>query len=200
MIKSIGLKKIFFKLAKKVIKTTQLHRFVFYKILSYGQVVGKPELMQPLLAVGRGKIIFSKGVTLGVFPSPYYWSSIAYIEARYRGAVVSIGENTTINNGFVAIAEYSSIKIGKNVLIGTNVEIIDSNFHGVAVDKRNISCKEDTRSVEVCDNVFIGSNVRIMKGVSIGRDSVIGNGSYVISSIPSGVVASGNPAKVLRHI
>ena len=50
------------------------------------------------------------------------------------------------------------------------------------------------------DNVFVGSRSIILKGVTIGKDSVIGAGSVVVRSIPPGVIAAGNPAKVIRPL
>ena len=52
----------------------------------------------------------------------------------------------------------------------------------------------------ISENVFIGDNVTILKGVTIGVNSVIGNGSIVTKSIPDNVIAAGNPARVIRNI
>ena len=54
--------------------------------------------------------------------------------------------------------------------------------------------------VELGENVFIGDRVMILKGVTIGAHSVIGAGSVVTGSIPSGVIAVGNPARVVREL
>jgi acetyltransferase-like isoleucine patch superfamily enzyme len=54
--------------------------------------------------------------------------------------------------------------------------------------------------VELGENVFIGDGSRILKGVRVGTGSVIGAGSVVTTSIPDGVVAAGNPARVIRVI
>ena len=137
---------------------------------------------------------------MGFFPSPYFFNGYTYIEARKKGALIKIGNGTCVNNNFVAISEHKSITIGENVLIGTFVEIYDSNFHGLEPERRNISSPEEASEVVVEANVFIGSNVRILKGVTIGRGSVIANGSIVTKSIPPGVVAGGNPAKVLKQL
>ncbi len=55
-------------------------------------------------------------------------------------------------------------------------------------------------SIHIQQNVFLGSNVTILKGVTIGRNSIIGNGSVVTKSIPDNVIAAGNPAKVIRTL
>ena len=54
--------------------------------------------------------------------------------------------------------------------------------------------------VEIGENVFMGMSVKVLKGVTIGADSVIGAGSVVTSPIPAGVIAAGNPARVIREL
>ncbi len=54
--------------------------------------------------------------------------------------------------------------------------------------------------VEIGDNVFVGMGARILKGARIGDDAVIGAGSVVTGEIPAGVVAAGNPARVVREL
>jgi maltose O-acetyltransferase len=156
--------------------------------------------MQPVLILGDGIVQFEKGVTLGYYPSPYFFGGCIHLEARGKGSYISIGENTQINNNFVAIAEHSAITIGKRCLIGTNVEILDSDFHGINVPERGTSKRENAKPVMVGDDVFIGSNVKIMKGVVIGNGSAVANGAIVVAGIPPGVVAGGNPARMLRTI
>jgi len=145
-------------------------------------------------------IEFSGDVSIGVFPSPLFFSTYAYIEARNSTAKISIADGTWINNGFSAIAVHTSITIGRRVLIGTNVEMFDSDFHGIRVDDRNVSRAEWAKPVVVEDDVFLGSNVRVLKGVTIGRGAVVANGSVVVKDIPPGVIAGGNPARVLKAI
>jgi maltose O-acetyltransferase len=156
--------------------------------------------MQPVLILGDGIVQFEKGITLGYYPSPYFFGGCIHLEARGKGTYISIGENTQVNNNFVAVAEHTAIKIGKRCLIGTNVEILDSDFHGISVLDRGKSTREMARPVVIGDDVFIGSNVKIMKGVIIGNGSVVANGSVVISAIPHDVIAIGNPARVMMTI
>lgn len=105
-----------------------------------------------------------------------------------------------MNNNFSAIAELTSITIGCNCLIGTNVEIYDSDFHGASIDKRRDSKKEWALLVSIGNDVFIGSNVKILKGVSIGDGAVIAHGSIVLNDVPSCVIAGGISAKIIKTI
>jgi maltose O-acetyltransferase len=150
--------------------------------------------------LGLGKITFAVDVKIGVPISPNYFSGYSYIEAREKTSTIFIDSGTWINNNFSAIAEHTSIKIGKNCLIGFNVTIIDSDFHGLKISERLKSHPEKAREVTISDNVFIGSHVNIMKGVKIGAGSVIASGSVVTKDVPESVIAGGNPAIIIRKI
>lgn len=143
---------------------------------------------------------FSGQINIGVFPSPLFFFTYAYIEARNINSKISIGDGTWVNNNFTAIAEYTSITIGKRVLIGTGVEVYDSDFHGISIKDRGQTKADWAKPVVIEDDVFLGSNVRVLKGVTIGKGSVIANSSVVVKDIPSGVIAGGNPARVIKVI
>jgi galactoside O-acetyltransferase len=161
-------------------------------------ISGKPKLYHPLLLKGKGKISFGKNVQIGVMASPNFYSHYAYLEVRNPQCEISIGDNVSISNAFSAIA-FSSITIKKDVLIGLNCSIIDTDGHNLDSDKRN-SYDIRAEAVLIEQNVFIGDNVTILKGVTIGRNSVIGNGSIVTKNIPENVIAAGNPARVIRNL
>ncbi len=170
-----------------------------YKILSNcSNVIGKPLLYHPILLKGKGKIIFGKNVQMGVIASPNFYSHYAYLEARNSDSVISIGDNVAINNAFSAVA-FQNITIQDNVLIGVNCAIIDNDGHDLRVDMRN-SGEPKSVAVTIEKNVFIGDNVTILKGVTIGENSVIGLGSVVTNDIPKNVIVAGNPAKVIRNL
>lgn len=188
------------RMARALMRIVQRARIFWYSLLSTNGMQGRPTLGQPMQLAGSGTIRFDPNVRIGVFPSPGFLEGYAYIEARNPGATVAIGSGTWINNGFNCIAEHSSITIGAHCLVGANVEILDSDFHGLKVGERSMSKPEWAAPVVLEDRVFIGSNVRILKGVRIGAGSVIANSSVVISDIPPMVVAAGVPAKVIRSI
>lgn len=154
---------------------------------------------QPVQLMGQGQITFGQGVQLGFSPSPGFYDGSVYLEAREYDAAIRFGNNIMANNNLTIICERTSVEIGDDVLFGTNVEIIDSDFHGMDPTQRN-SGKHQCASVKIGRNVFIGSNVRILKGVTIGDNSVIGNSSVVSSDIPANVIAAGFPAKVIRPL
>lgn len=188
------------RLVSVLCKTVQSPRVWLYRLLSSNSAQGKPFCHQPIQLVGLGSIKFESNVHIGVFPSPLYFSSYAYVEARNQNARISIGANTYINNNFCAIAEHTSITIGRDCLIGVCVEILDSDFHGVKTADRGRSLPEWASPVLIGNNVFIGSHAKIMKGITIGDGAIVANGALVVSDVPANSVVGGVPAKVLRAI
>ncbi|QNJ24561.1 hexapeptide transferase [Synechococcus sp. SYN20] len=176
-------------------------RAIKYAALSDNRLIGTPVRVQPILALGSGLIRVGRNVKVGCYPSPHFFSSYAHLEARTNSSLISIGENTSINNGFVAIAEKTSIVIGNSCLVGTRCEIYDSDFHALAKSDRETGQPHRCSPVVIEDHVFIGSNVRILKGVTIGCGVVIGNQSVVTRDIPPPhCVASGAPAVVIKQL
>lgn len=111
-----------------------------------------------------------------------------------EGARIVIGKNSGMSGTSIVAAK--SITIGNNVLIGSNCTIIDNDFHNT--DPALRSSEEFAENpVVIQDNVFLGFNCQVLKGVTIGENAVIGAGSVVLSSIPPNSVAIGNPCKVL---
>lgn len=109
-----------------------------------------------------------------------------------KNAKIKIGNNVGMSG--TVIGAHKSIIIGNNVRCGANTFIFDSDFH--IGDYRVGEPKE----VIIHDNVWLGINVIVLKGVTIGENSVIGAGSVVIKNIPANVIAAGNPCKVIKDI
>ena len=173
-------------------------RIWLYSLLSTGAVSGAPYIIHPCIFTGLGKVACGQNVKLGVWPSPHYWSGNSHFDTRSETALIKIGNNVTINNNFTAIC-LERIVIGDDTLIGINVSIMDFDAHGVQPDARRGN-KGKFGQVSIGRNCWIGSNASILKGVSIGDNSVIGLGSVVVDNIPANVVAAGNPCKVVRKI
>jgi galactoside O-acetyltransferase len=186
--------------AKLIRRCHTTFRVQYYKMISSNTYIGSlPTLNQPVLFAGDGKISFEPNVTLGYPESPFFYNGYIYLDTRGKESEIKIGENTTINNNASLVADHARIKIGKNVLIGLSFEASTSDSHSLNPKKR-LSPDYAKMNVTLEDNVFIGSNVIVLKGVSIGRNSVIGNGSIVTKSIPENVVAAGIPCRVIRKV
>lgn len=113
------------------------------------------------------------------------------------GKTVTLGDNVYINSNLTLVDDYK-ITIGNGVLIAPNV-VITTTGHPV---HHSLRTHGEMYSFEVTikDNVWIGSNVVICPGVTIGENSVIGAGSIVLRDVPANCVAAGNPCRVLREI
>ncbi|GAB2829588.1 acyltransferase [Ferruginibacter profundus] len=181
-------------------KIFQLPRIWKYRFLSTNKKIqGKPILNQPALLIGAGKIIFGSRVKLGYYPSPFFFNGYIHLEARNESAYILIGNDVFINNNFFAISEREGIEIGDNTLIGTNCEIIDSDFHDLSPDKRT-SGIAISKKVVLGKNIFLGNNVKITKGVVLGDNVVVANGSLVVSSFKENVIIGGIPAKIIGNL
>lgn len=118
------------------------------------------------------------------------------ISTLNRNAVIKIGSGCGLSGTVIGAAQ--RIEIGNNVLFGANSTITDTDWHGIAPDERR--GPGASAPVVIEDNVWIGLNAIVLKGVTIGRNSIIGAGSIVVKSIPANVIASGQPAKVIRTL
>ena len=138
----------------------------------------------------------------------------------YAGCSFAIGENGqcvigdfTLLNGALIMAE-ENIQIGSYCLVSWNVGIADSDFHPLEPAQRLIDAqalapyfknrpprpKLATAPVTIADNVWIGMNAVILKGVTIGENSVVAAGSVVTKSVESNTVVAGNPAVMVRRL
>lgn len=124
------------------------------------------------------------------------------------GGKIAIGDYSQICSGSTVNA-VECISIGKYTMISINVNISDNNNHPISPKFRNYmrqcgdyeSClwKHSTHApIVIGENCWIGRNVSIMKGVTIGDNSVIAANSVVTKSIPANCIAAGNPAKVVK--
>lgn len=105
-------------------------------------------------------------------------------------AILSVGTGFLNYNCTIECSE--SISIGSNVKIAPNVSIFDSDFHKI------LPSNGKTQPIEIQDNVWVGMNSTILKGVCIGEGSIIAAGSVVNRDVPRRSMVAGVPAKVIK--
>lgn len=115
---------------------------------------------------------------------------------------IEIGNDVFIGGGAKFVASESSIVIGNKVMFGPNVSIVGGNHNIKTIGRFLFDVKEkrpqDDQPVIVEDDVWVGTNVTILKGVRVGRGSVVGAGAVVTRDIPSYSIVMGVPAKVSK--
>lgn len=114
---------------------------------------------------------------------------------QHRGEI-HIGDYTLLSPG-VNITSADAIHIGNNCMLAAEVVISDCDWHGLYNRIRPFRC---SAPVQLEDNVWIGLRAIILKGVTIGENSVVGAGSVVVNDVPANTVVAGNPAKVIKTI
>lgn len=113
------------------------------------------------------------------------------------GINISIGNNFYTNHNCV-ILDGAKVKFGDNVFIAPNC-VFSTAGHPIDAEQRNAGL-EIALPITIGNNVWIGTNVSVLPGVTIGDNCVIGAGSVVNRDIPSNVIAAGNPCEVIRKI
>ena len=123
-----------------------------------------------------------------------------WIEPPFRcdyGCHISVGDNFYANFDCI-ILDVCSVTIGDRVYFGPRVCVYTAG-HPIDAEVRAMQL-EYGRRVSIGSDVWVGGNTVINPGVTIGDNVVIGSGSVVTKDIPSGVIAVGNPCRVLRPI
>ena len=122
------------------------------------------------------------------------------------GEFTTFGKNCYANFNFTVL-DCAPVTIGDNVYFGPNVTIA-TPMHPLLAKERNMFKREDgvmtdyeyAKPITIKSDCWIASNVVICGGVTIGQGTVIGAGSVVTRDIPDGVLAAGNPCKVIRKL
>ena len=156
----------------------------------------------PIIQKVRGSTItIGQHVTFRSWPvsNPLAPNHPVVLATRKPGAIIQIGDDCGFTGTTLVAAE--RIQIGCRVQVGANSTIVDTDFHPLTAAERAQDFLAGAHApVVIEDDVFIGMNSLILKGVTIGRGSVVGAGSVVTKDVPAGVVVAGNPARVVKRL
>lgn len=146
-------------------------------------------------------------VKYSIIPRLYQIKMYKNVRIGYRveflhGNNIEIGENSTIlHSGYIWAGYESKIIIGKDVMIGPNTMIVAFD-HGMVIDPKTPFKKQDylEKDIIIGNNVWIGANVVILKGVEIGDNCVVAAGSVITKSLKNNSIAAGIKAKVIKQL
>lgn len=176
----------------------------FFFNLSYKKKLGNEIklLGVPIISIHQGaKVKFGKNIMLishSYFSEPGVNHPVV-IRLLRKDASLIIGDDVGISGGGICVQ--SEVIIGNHVMFGANSFVTDTDFHPIDPHNRRYSYDQvQARKVIIEDNVFIGMNSVILKGVTIGKNSVIGACSVVSKDIPANQIWAGNPARFIRDL
>lgn len=165
---------------------------LFHYKLKYGK---RFRFGKNLIVLGKFKIFITEGdgsIEIGdnvilktTFENNYLYSK--------HGGIIRIGDNVFLNGA--KIYSFREINIGKNVMIGWNSEILDSDLHPVSYGE-----KLNNKKVVINSHAWIGSNAMILKGVTVGEGAVIGAAAVVAKDVKPHTIVAGNPARFIKKI
>jgi acetyltransferase-like isoleucine patch superfamily enzyme len=131
--------------------------------------------------------------------SGYNDTGLLRIKTFSSKARITIGDDVDLN-GTSLLCRSTSIQIGSQTMIAPNCIIADADFHTILPARRQDPGIESDKPVFIGKNVWIGMNCLILKGVTIGDNSVIGAGSVVTKDVEPNSIYAGNPARLIRKV
>lgn len=160
------------------------------------------------LSVGPAANVFKEGT--GVLEIGKNCDIHAVLSVK-NGARLRIGDYTTIRGNSV-IGAVEKVQIGNCCIISNNVHIYDNNNHPVNPVIRHQMCingfygdswnwdKSEHSAIVIEDDVWIGERSTILKGVTVGKGSIVASNSVVTKNVPPMSIVAGNPARVVKHL
>jgi acetyltransferase-like isoleucine patch superfamily enzyme len=120
------------------------------------------------------------------------------IKVEDTGSQISVGAGTTMENGYLGAYEGTSITVGNDCMFSDQVGIRTGDMHSI-LDSATQDRLNPSDSITIQPRVWLCRGVTVLKGCTIGSDTVVGGYSIVTDSLPAGVLAVGSPAKVIRQ-
>lgn len=152
---------------------------------------------QPILVRNFGKIVIGDGVALNPWPQgePFVTSLHTWLP----GAELRIGEQCVLNGTVIHARE--RVEIGPWTMFGPGCVVIDNDSHPITRDRYLRRGREVASApVVLGENVWVGTRSVILKGVTIGENTIVAAGSIVTRELPANVIAGGNPCRVIKDL
>lgn len=146
--------------------------------------------------LNKGIIIMGERVLINSFPNGSMHQTA--ISTYFKEAEVIIGNNCNLNGLVIHCNE--KVVIGDDCMFGPGTILCDNDSHRVTIDPIVRNQKPESAPIILGDCVWIGMNCIVLKGVTIGKNSIIAAGAVVTKSVPENCVYGGNPAKLIKEL
>jgi hypothetical protein len=157
---------------------------------------------RPIIQRHRGsRIDLGDGLYLRSWPrsNPLAPTAPVVLSTRRADAAIEVGEDCGFTGTTLVAAD--RIYIGDRVQVGGNASIVDFDFHPLAPEERAENFNDGAHApIVIEDDVFVGMEALVLKGVTVGEGAVVGAGSVVTQDVPSRTAVAGNPATVVREL
>lgn len=176
-----------------------LRFYLYLNGVTCGRGIKTMKSLPKLFKDDNSSIVIGNNVTFNNYTNTSWYCRCSLISRK--GGKLIIGDKTGLN-GCEIVCE-KSINIGCHVMIGGGCKIFDTDFHPTDWRMRRdpaLCTNGNTADVVIEDDVFIGTNCIVEKGVTIGKRSIIAAGSVVTHSIPPDMIAGGVPCKIIKHL
>ena len=176
------------KLPQLAILTAQLR--------AHGVEYGKKVRGNKIVLKNRGRIIVGIGVTLNSFPEGQPNRTV--LQTHCSDAVLSVGDYCILNG--VTIHCRTRVEIGKFCLFGPGAALIDNDSHRTSTNVAERRKPPRSAPIILGDNVWIGMNSLVLKGVEIGKNAIVAAHAVVTKDVPENALVAGNPARVVKSL
>jgi acetyltransferase-like isoleucine patch superfamily enzyme len=174
-----------------------LKSFLTYlKLKSHGIQFNKGVSGNSYCINNKGKIILGQNVYLHSFPNGSMHRTA--LTTYFDNSVIIIGDNCRLNGTIIHCNE--RVEIGKDCMFGPGTVVVDNDSHRIAVDFTERRKTPESKPIKIGNNVWIGMNCIILKGVDIGDNSIVAAGSVVTKNISENCLFGGNPAGLLKKL
>lgn len=179
-------------------KTIYLPSYLVYvlKLKFHGIKYGKYTRGKAVHFYNEGEIVLGNKVKLNSYPDGLLL--LTGIQTYTKSAKVYIGDECILNGTMIYCR--NSVLIGKYCMFGPGTKIVDNDSHKVVasmVERRNPPI---SKPIVIQDNVWIGMDCLILKGVTIGENSIIAARTVITKDVPPNVLVGGNPVRIIKRL